>query len=199
MPSYRAEPERHQVQLRRQARAARWLRLRPEGRRQVEGLRILGRLLRHDEARVAARRVRRRRLGRALLQRSTRSTGTRSGSTAPFPGRSSSRTSTSASRRTIRPAPSAARSIPDLKPFRQQELVGGIEHELTAADGACRPATSTSRWTARSKTSASSFPASAKCFTSPIPARAWRPRSKPATARPARACRRSSATTTLSS
>ena len=55
------------VRLRRQVRAARRLRLRREGRREVEGVRQLGRVLRHQEAGDAARRVRRGPLDRLSL------------------------------------------------------------------------------------------------------------------------------------
>ena len=58
---------RHRVRLRGQARAARRLRLRPQGRRQVEGVRLVGHLLRHLQARTAARLVRRRQVDRVLL------------------------------------------------------------------------------------------------------------------------------------
>ena len=72
VPSYKdktAVPRRarHQVRVHRQDRPAPRLRLRPQGRRQVEGLRAVRVLLRHDEAGTAARLVRRRPLDRLLL------------------------------------------------------------------------------------------------------------------------------------
>ena len=80
----RGEPG-HQVRLGRQDRAAPRLRLRPQGRRQVEDLRLVGHLLRHREARDAARRVRRRALDAATTGRSTTTTGRRSTATARRP------------------------------------------------------------------------------------------------------------------
>ena len=58
---------RHQVRLQGQDRAAPRLRLRHQGRRQVEGVRQLRLLLRHHQAGTAARLVRRRPLGQLLL------------------------------------------------------------------------------------------------------------------------------------
>ena len=77
----RREPG-HRVRVGQQGRAAAWLRLRHQGRRQVEGLRLVGHLLRHREARDAARRVGRRPLGRPTTGRSTTTTGQRSTATA---------------------------------------------------------------------------------------------------------------------
>ena len=57
----------HRVQLRREVRAARRLRLGRDGRRQDEGLRQLGHLLRHLQARAAPRLVRRRQVAGVLL------------------------------------------------------------------------------------------------------------------------------------
>ena len=67
IPSYTRGQPRHQVRLRRQDLAARRLRVGHPRQRQVEGLRQLGHLLRHLEARDAARPVRLRALGHLLL------------------------------------------------------------------------------------------------------------------------------------
>ena len=74
--------DRARLQLRRQVRAARRLRLRHQGGRPHEGVRQLGHLLRHLQARAAARLLRRRQVVWTTRTRSTRRTG-RTSSTPP--------------------------------------------------------------------------------------------------------------------
>ena len=66
-PVVPAGESRDRLRLQGQDRAARRLRVRREGRRQVEGLRQLGHVLRHQQARDAARQLRRRALDHLLL------------------------------------------------------------------------------------------------------------------------------------
>ena len=119
---------RPRVRLPGQAGAARRLRLRHQRRRPLEGVRLVGHLLRHLQARAAARVVRRRQVDSSTTTRSTPSTG-RTSSTAPAcppacPGRLLRTTD-------FRHISVGANAIdPDLKPMKQQEATAGIEHQL---------------------------------------------------------------------
>ena len=105
IPSYRAENPGIKFGFGDKIAPRARLRLRPEGRRQVEGLRLVGHVLRHREARDAARRRSARSTGSATTGRSTTTTGRRSTATArraaAARARSSSR-STSGTCRTAR-------------------------------------------------------------------------------------------------
>jgi outer membrane receptor protein involved in Fe transport len=67
IPSYNPNAPGRELRVGRQDRAPCRLRLRHQGRRQVEGVRIVRPVLRHHEARDAARRVGRRKVDQLLL------------------------------------------------------------------------------------------------------------------------------------
>ena len=125
----RGEPGHH-VRVGRKGRAAARLRLRPEGRRQVEGLRLVGRLLRHREARDAARRV-----GRGALVTyywtldnynwpAINCDGTpNSGCPGTYIEQNDLRH--------VSNDPNNNLVDPNMKPFKAQEFVVGLDHELT--------------------------------------------------------------------
>ncbi len=155
---------RHRVRLRREVGAAPRLRVRRQGRRPDEGVRQLGNLLRHLQARAAPRLVRRRQVARVLLHaRHADWTTLVDGASCPpaCPGRSCvalrPRTtrwagSTSVSRRSDardRPGPGA------------DAVAGSSRSASSTSSNTCMAvgaATSTSRSTRRSKTSARSLP-----------------------------------------
>ena len=132
VPTYTAGADipgvRHRVRLRRQAGAARRLRLRHQGRRQQEGVRFVGHVLRHLQARTAARLVRRRQVARVLLHaRHLRLADPRRRRQLPagLPGHADPR-----SDRLPSPSFGADAIEPDLKPMQQQEATVGLDHQL---------------------------------------------------------------------
>ena len=136
IPSYNPNAPGVELRVGRQDRAACRVRLRHQGRRQMEGVRLVRPVLRHHEARHAARRVGRRKVGQLLLHARHASTGSRLTARVRTARRAataagSSNRSTSATPRTSRAARSA-RSIPNLQPTQKHEYTFGLDHELGA-------------------------------------------------------------------
>ena len=131
IPSYRPQNPSLEFGLRRQDRAARRLRLRHQGRRPLEGLRQLGHVLRHQQARDAARRLGRRPLDRLPLH-------ARLLQLAGDQLRGACRARAAPARSSSRPIAGTSRTMPhnnlidpNLKPIRTQEFTLGVDHELT--------------------------------------------------------------------
>ena len=192
----------HQVRLRRQDLAARRLRLGHARQRQVEGLRQLGLVLRHLEARDAARPVRLRALGDLLLHaRHLRLAGdpvrAPAGVGPDLPRHLHRAGRFPACRQRARQLPD--RSGPEADPDARIHARPRSRAVDRRSRSACAGRTSGS--IAPSKTPACWCPASARCTASPIRARASARTccaTSPA-ARPARTSRSRRATTTASS
>ena len=126
----------------RQARAARRLRLRHQGRRPHQGVRLVGHVLRHLQARTAARLVRRRQVAVGTTTRSTQPTGRRCRKLRAARRRALARSSAGHRLRPIRSGdrlPSTVASAPTRSSrtssrcsSRKRPL--GVEHQLNDVD-----------------------------------------------------------------
>ena len=162
IPSYRAENPGIEFGFG-EDRAARRLRLRHQGRRPVEGLRQLGHVLRHQQARDAARQLGAPIAGSTTTTRSTPSTGRRINCEGP-PGNGCPGTfieqvdfrhvSNDPNNPLIDPEPEAD---PDAGVHARSRSRADVDRCRSAC------ATRTSGWIGRSKTSASRCRASARC------------------------------------
>ena len=123
---------RARLQLRRQVRAPRRVRLRHQGRRPHEGVRQLGHLLRHLQARAAARIVRRRQVVGLHFSLDTPNWTTlvdASGCPPACPGRNVTGTPTGYI--DFREPSLGEDAIdPDLRPMKSKEASLGIDHQL---------------------------------------------------------------------